>query len=159
EEREVPRRSLLRGVSRRGMKVLALAAGFALVGGVGVTTAHAAPLKPRTIVTTDGEEDDQNSMIRYLMYANQFDTLGLVYAASRWHWLGDGHTVVDGRTTYRWYGTQWIQDQIAGYAQEYPNLVKHDPNYPTPESLLKVVKVADIIFPGEMSYDTEGSDL
>ncbi len=34
--------------------------------------------KPRTIVTTDGEVDDVDSFIRFLLYANEFDIAGLV---------------------------------------------------------------------------------
>src|SRR5690349_16764515 len=41
---------------------------------------------PRTIVTTDGEWDDQNSMIRLLYYANDLDIAGLVYGSANHHW-------------------------------------------------------------------------
>ena len=33
--------------------------------------------KPRVIVTTDGEIDDQSSMIRFLMYSSDYDVAGL----------------------------------------------------------------------------------
>lgn len=33
---------------------------------------------PRTIVTTDPELDDLNSMLRLLLYANEIDIVGLV---------------------------------------------------------------------------------
>ena len=46
--------------------------------------------KPRTIVTTDGEVDDQDSFVRLLLYANEFDLIGLVYSSSQWHYKGDG---------------------------------------------------------------------
>lgn len=34
--------------------------------------------KPRVIVTTDGEIDDQSSMIRFLMYSSDYDVAGIV---------------------------------------------------------------------------------
>jgi hypothetical protein len=46
--------------------------------------------KPRVVVTTDPELDDSNSLIRYLLYATDFRTEGLVYASSQFHWKGDG---------------------------------------------------------------------
>ena len=52
--------------------------------------AQETPHKPRTIVTTDGEVDDQDSFIRMLLYANEFELLGLVYSSSQWHYTGDG---------------------------------------------------------------------
>lgn len=33
--------------------------------------------KPRVIVTTDGEIDDQSSMIRFLMYSSDYDVESL----------------------------------------------------------------------------------
>ena len=46
--------------------------------------------KPRVIVTCDPELDDSNSLIRYLLYSSDFDTEGLIYASSQFHWKGDG---------------------------------------------------------------------
>ena len=40
--------------------------------------------RPRTIVTTDGEVDDQDSFIRLLLYSNEFSIEGLVYSSSQW---------------------------------------------------------------------------
>ncbi len=47
-------------------------------------------IKPRTIVTTDGEIDDVDSYIRMLLYANEFNIEGLIYNSSMWHYKGDG---------------------------------------------------------------------
>ena len=55
----------------------------------GAATAPAAA-KPRVVVTTDPELDDSNSLLRYLLYATDFKTEGLVYASSQFHWKGDG---------------------------------------------------------------------
>ena len=125
--------------------------------------------RPRTIVTTDGEQDDMASFIRYLMYSDAFNTVGLVYTSSQWHWCGDGKgTLFDGfsmfggsglSTADRCTGLTWIQDMLADYAKEYPNLKTHDPNYPRPQQLLRVVRDGNTDFPGEISHDTAGSDL
>ncbi|MEU0563192.1 nucleoside hydrolase-like domain-containing protein [Dactylosporangium sp. NPDC006015] len=115
--------------------------------------------KPRVIITTDGEGDDIASMHRFLLYANDFDVEGIVTSASRWHWAGDP-TATPPITANRWHGTSWIPAMIDGlYRQAHPNLVKHDPRYPTPEHLLSVVKDGNITAGGEMAKDTPGSDL
>lgn len=43
-----------------------------------------------TVITTDMEQDDLASLIRYLLYSNDLDTQGIIYSASQWHWAGDG---------------------------------------------------------------------
>src|SRR5262245_43993065 len=80
--------------------------------------------KPRTIVTTDGEVDDQDSFIRLLLYSNEFELLGLVYSSSQWHYKGDGKGTkfisemestkdrYGERTELRWPGTTWMQEFI-----------------------------------------------
>src|SRR5690348_2734954 len=77
--------------------------------------------KPRTIVTTDGEVDDQDSFIRLLLYSNEFYLEGLVYSSSQWHYKGDGKGTkftsemkatkdrYGERTDLRWPGTTWMQ--------------------------------------------------
>ena len=62
----------------------------------------------RVIVTTDGEIDDCCSMIRFLLYSNEFDTEGPIYTSSKFHWLG--HT---------WSGVEWIHAQIEMYSRIY----------------------------------------
>ncbi len=126
--------------------------------------------KPRTIVTTDGEVDDQDSFIRLLLYANEFDIVGLVYSSSQWHYSGDGKGTTftskmamtekryGKRTELRWPGTDWMQDFIDKYALVYNNLSKHASGYPSPEHLKGMIKVGNIEFEGEMQKDTEGSN-
>ena len=41
--------------------------------------------KPRVIVTTDGEIDDECSMVRFLLYANEFDVEGIITSSSQSH--------------------------------------------------------------------------
>ncbi|CAG7920421.1 unnamed protein product [Penicillium olsonii] len=145
------------------MSLLALATPFVQA----VTTGRSGMI--RTVVTTDMEQDDLASLIRYLLYTNELDTQGLIYTSSRFHWAGDGNGTKffmpdreydTAQWTWRWTGTRFIQDKVLkAYAEVYPNLHCHDPFYPTPEELLSIVKVGNIDFEGEMSHDTEGSNL
>ncbi|SDO91423.1 Protein of unknown function [Nakamurella panacisegetis] len=130
---------------------------------------HSESKKPRTVVTTDMEQDDLASLIRYLFYTNDLDTEGIIYTSSRYHFAGDGKGTpffLPGReyttpqTSWRWTGTSTIQnDVLTAYAKVYPNLKKQDPDYPAPSGLLSRVKVGNIDFEGEMDHDTAGSDL
>ena len=43
--------------------------------------------KPRIIATTDGEIDDRCSMVRFLLYANEWDIEGIIYCSSKFHSL------------------------------------------------------------------------
>ena len=106
--------------------------------------------KVRVIVTTDSEIDDKCSMIRFLMHTNDFDVEGIISVNSKWQ--KDGH------------GEIWIHEMIDKYAQVYPNLIKHDKNYPTPEHLHSVtwqglVDRAPIYAAAPPYRDTKGSDL
>ena len=123
----------------------------------------------RTIITTDGEIDDVDTFIRFLMYTNEFDTEGIIYSSSMWHWKGDGkgttmvsememtRNIYGERSELRWPGTSWIQEVLAEYEKVHPNLLLHDKNYPTAKELLAMVKVGNIDFEGEMDKRTEGS--
>ena len=123
----------------------------------------------RTVITTDMEQDDLASLIRYLLYTNELDTQGIIYTSSRYHWAGDGNGTKffipdreynTSQWTWRWTGTRTIQDKVLkAYAEVYPNLHCHDPFYPTPEDLLSKVKIGNIDFEGEMDHDTGGSNL
>src|SRR3954447_11983862 len=132
-------------------------------------TADSHRLKPRTVVTTDMEQDDLASLIRFLLYTNDVDTEGLVYTSGRYHWAGDGKGTeffLPGReyktpqTSWRWTGTRTIQDQVLqAYAKVYPNLRSQDRDYPNPQELQSKVKVGNIEFENSMDKDTAGSDL
>ena len=103
--------------------------------------------RPRIIATTDGEIDDRCSMVRFLMYAGEWDIEGIIYSASKFHWKG-----------HNWAGETWIEEQIDAYAKVWPNLKQHDPAYPPPDDLRKVVYVGNISKVGAMAKDTPGSD-
>ncbi|HEY0779382.1 MAG TPA: nucleoside hydrolase-like domain-containing protein [Gemmatirosa sp.] len=119
----------------------ALAAGLALVRAPGVVAAQAAPVsldsvgaridpfiaRPRVLVLTDiaNEPDDQMSLVRFLVYANRFDVEGLVAVTSTWM-----------RRAVR---PDVIRDVIGTYEQVRPNLLLHEPGFPTADALRAVV--------------------
>lgn len=130
--------------------------------------------KPRIIITADPELDDNNSLIRFLLYSTDFRVEGLIYASSQFHWKGDGK----GTTWYvpnREYGrvgmtqpmTSWryvpeerfIHENVETYAKVYKNLKVHHPDYPTPEYLLSKIREGNVAFDGDFSKDTPGSEL
>ena len=41
--------------------------------------------KPRVIVTSDGEIDDECSMVRFLLYTNEWDVEGIITSSSQYH--------------------------------------------------------------------------
>lgn len=130
-------------------------------------------LKPRTIVTADPELDDNNSMIRFLLHATDYQIDGLVYTSSRFHWKGDGkgttqfiegseydHLGLGPQTSWRYtQDERFIDDILDAYEKSYENLKVHDPEYPTPEYLRSITVQGNVEFEGDYSYDTEGSNL
>ena len=127
--------------------------------------------KVRTVVTTDGEVDDQDSFIRMLLYSNEFNLVGLIYSSSQWHYKGDGKGTrfssdlpmtakrYGERTELRWPGTTWMEAHIDKYAVVYPTLKEHAPGYPTPAYLKSIIRTGNIDFEGEMEKNTPGSDF
>ena len=95
--------------------------------------------KTRVIVTSDGEIDDECSMVRFLLYANEWEIEGIITSSSQYHWQG-----------HRWAGDDWIEPYLDAYEQVYPNLVKHDAEYPTPEYLREVTALGNVKAEGEM---------
>ena len=69
-----------RGAARRRCFVLLLLLAVFLVS--------AADARPRVIVTSDGEIDDECSLVRFLLYANEWDIEGIVTSSSQYHWHG-----------------------------------------------------------------------
>lgn len=102
--------------------------------------------KPRVIVTSDGEIDDQCSMIRFMLYTNECDVEGIITSSSQYHWHG-----------HSWAGDDWIEPDLDAYAKVYPNLIKHDTAYPTPEYLRSVTLLGNVEAEGEMDSITPGS--
>jgi hypothetical protein len=120
--------------------------------------------KPRIIITADPELDDNNSMIRFLLYSSEFKVEGLIYTSNQFHWKGDGKGtkfMVPGReytkyglnlcpcTSYRWReGERFIHEAVEAYENVYSNLKIHNPAYPTPAYLKSKVKYGNIEFEG-----------
>lgn len=89
------------------------------------------PSKPRVFILSDisNEPDDAESLVRYLLYSNQFETEGLVACSSTWMrnkvCPQDMHKIVDA------------------YAGAVDNLNKHahpDFQYPSAEHLKSLIK-------------------
>ena len=102
--------------------------------------------KPRVIVTSDGEIDDECSMVRFLLYANEWDIEGIITSSSQYHWQG-----------HRWAGDDWVQPYLEAYADVYPNLAAHDPGYPSPELLQSRTFLGNVTAEGEMMEMTKGA--
>ncbi|WP_025764470.1 nucleoside hydrolase-like domain-containing protein [Dyadobacter tibetensis] len=102
--------------------------------------------KPRVIVTSDGEIDDECSMVRFLLYANEWDIEGIITSSSQYHWQG-----------HNWAGDDWLDPYLKAYSEVYPNLIKHDPGFPTPAHLKSVNFLGNVESEGEMEKVTEGS--
>lgn len=109
--------------------------------------------RTRVIATTDGEIDDRCSMVRFLLYANEWEILGIVHSSSKFHWKGD-----DTYEEKDWEPVEWLDRQLDAYEEIYPNLTKHDPGYPTPDYLRSHVYVGNIAMEGDMRAPSPGSD-
>ncbi len=109
--------------------------------------------RPRVLVTTDGEIDDECSMIRFMLYCNEWDVEGIITSSSVYHWRGEGHG-----GPHNWPGDNWLEPYLDAYEKVYPNLVKHDPLYPTPQHLRSVSFLGNVDYKGEMEKVTEGSE-
>jgi hypothetical protein len=155
--------------------LILLIVGAAMLASCGPRATTNETPKPRVIVTCDPELDDNNSLIRYLLYSTDFDTEGLIYASSQVHWKGDGKggtQYIPGReysrpgrdlgpqTSWRWAEDErFIDDNVEAYGRAYSNLKVHNPDYPTPEYLRSIIRMGNVEFEGDISQDTPGSDL
>ncbi len=91
-------------------------------------TALCAVEKPRVVVLTDmgADPDDEQSLVRLLLYSNQVEIRGLVATTSCWQ-----------QDTIR---PDFIATILDAYEKVQPNLVQHEPGFPSAESLRVVVK-------------------
>src|SRR5690349_13596231 len=105
--------------------------------------------KQRVIILTDiaNEPDDQMSMVRFLVYSNEFDIEGLVAGTSTWM-----------RNRVR---PDVINTLIDAYAQVRPNLLKHAQGFPAADALHAIVASGqpgfgmDAVGSGKMSAGAE----
>jgi hypothetical protein len=116
--------------------------------------------KPRLVVLTDissltagvAEPDDGQSLIRLMLYANEFDIEGLIATSN----LGHGEKT----------RPDLIRQVVDAYQRVRPNLQQHDPRYPPADSLRDCIKagqeVAGLRVPVEASVgqgkETEASE-
>jgi len=106
--------------------------------------------KPRIINTTDlgADPDDEQSMVRQLVCANEFDIEGLIVSTGCWKKTQSN--------------TDMLDKIVNAYEEVYPNLKIHAKEYPTPEYLRSISVM------GQTAYgmsdvgdgkDSPGSDL
>ena len=131
--------------------MLGLMAALRLAGGAEPASAGESPSggalageRFRVIVSTDiggSDPDDFQSMVHYLVYADCFDTEGLISSPPH-----------AGRKEH-------ILEVLRAYETDYPKLRRHSEKYPTPASLRAVAKQGAIDpAPAEgFSQPTEGS--
>jgi hypothetical protein len=106
-------------------------------------------MQHRLIVLSDieADPDDTQSFIRLLLYSNEIDIKGLIATTSCWH-----KTEVN---------PQSIIKLIQAYGKVQPNLLKHDADFPSEESLKLLVKQGlpnyGMLGVGD-GKDSEGSD-
>ncbi len=83
--------------------------------------------KQRVIVMTDiaNEPDDQMSMVRFLVYSNQFDVEGLIATTSTWM-----------RNRVR---PDVIRMLVSAYDEVRPTLIQHEEGFPTAAALSAVI--------------------
>src|SRR5688572_7206346 len=89
----------------------------------------------RVMVETDagGDPDDEQSLVRFLLYANEWDIEGIIANRPR---ARDGENKNTERT-----GLGIVQRLVKAYGECHPNLVQHDSRFPAPGFLLSRVLV------------------
>src|SRR6186997_3139781 len=92
---------------------------------VAASDENEAPSRRRVIVETDagGDPDDEQSLVRFLLYANEWDVEGII--ANR-PLTRPGENLNSERT-----GLGVVQRLIDAYGQCHSNLVQHDRRYPS----------------------------
>ena len=105
--------------------------------------------KARMLVLTDmgADPDDEQSLVRLLLYANQIDIEGIVATTSCWH-----------QNSIR---PDFIARIVDAYAKVQPNLLMHESGYPTADAIRAITKRGipkyGMTGVGD-GMDTEGSD-
>src|SRR3984957_5646652 len=105
--------------------------------------------KLRVLVTTDieADPDDSESLVRFLLYSNEWDVEGLIATTS----IHQKNRVAP----------ETILSILNAYAKVQPNLLKHEKGYPTYQYLQSKVKHGLAIYGMEgvgKGHDSQGSD-
>ena len=84
----------------------------------------------RLIIETDagGDPDDEQSLVRFLLYVNEWDVEGIIANRPK---SRDGENLNPERT-----GHGVVRRLVRAYGECYPSLVQHDSRYPRPDELL-----------------------
>src|SRR5262245_52610231 len=111
--------------------LLPLVLGALLIQALPAAAAPAEKGRLRLIIETDagGDPDDEQSLVRFLLYVNEWDVEGIISSRAKvrtWENRNPERT-----------GLGVITRLVKAYEKCYPKLVKHDPRYPKPEVLLK----------------------
>lgn len=146
-----------------------------LIANISYASFSQSPTKPRIIITADPELDDNNSLIRFLLYSTDYNIEGMIYASSGFHWKGDGKGTkwfVPGREynrfgldlcpceSWRWAKDErFIHDAVEAYERSYSNLKIHNAAFPSPADLKSKIRYGNIEFDGDISKDSPGSEL
>src|SRR5262245_55335610 len=87
------------------------------------------PGRLRVLVETDagGDPDDEQSLVRFLLYVNEWDVEGIICNRPR---ARDGENRNPERT-----GLGIVRRLLDAYGACHPSLVKHDPRYPSKDVL------------------------
>jgi hypothetical protein len=78
----------------------------------------------RVIIETDagGDPDDEQALVRFLLYANEWDVQGIICTLAR---------ARDKENLNPAHGAGHSAPAARGYGECHPNLIKHDRRYPT----------------------------
>jgi hypothetical protein len=102
---------------------------FILLALAGPVTAARPAERLRLIIETDagGDPDDEQSLVRFLLYANEWDVEGMI--ANRP--TARRHENLNSERT----GLGIVRRLLKAYEACYPNLIQHDARYPKTEAL------------------------
>lgn len=91
-----------------------------------------APGRLRVLIETDagGDPDDEQSLVRFLTLASEWDIEGIIANRPR---ARDGENLSSERT-----GLGIVRRLVKAYGECHPKLARHDGRYPSPEELLRV---------------------
>ncbi|MBD3239903.1 MAG: DUF1593 domain-containing protein [Chitinivibrionales bacterium] len=122
--------------------------------------------KPRLLIMTDigGDPDDEQSLVRLLVHASEFDIEGIV--PDLWEHHEGRNGVLDESTQL-----DVVRQAFERYHQVYPSLVRHDSGFPEASALDAVLKRGHVRIPQPVAgqpkevlgtvigegHDTEGS--
>lgn len=117
-----------------------------------LSTIAAAAERPRLAVLTDigGDPDDQQALVRLMVYSNEFD-IGLLLASS---------AGIPGELKQAVVRPDLIRATIQAYGQVLPNLKNHAQGWPEADGLLEKVKPGNPLRGREHigeGHDTDGS--